>query len=128
MKLPAYPRSEDLVEFEVSAATGFRFFIDRASLSVGKDGVVRYTLVARSPAGVDNVSHEGIRCKSGTYKVYAYGRADGTWSERASDWRQIEPRGVQRWHNALWREYFCPHRIPVHDAAEGVAALKAPRR
>jgi hypothetical protein len=95
---------------------------------VGKDGVVRFTLVARSPSGAENVSHEGIRCKNGVYKVYAFGRADRTWTERASDWRPIEPRGYQRWRNALWREYFCPNQIPVYDAAEGLAALKAPRR
>ena len=46
--LPAYPARANLVEFGVGAAAGFRFFIDRASLAVGKDGVVRYALVART--------------------------------------------------------------------------------
>jgi hypothetical protein len=122
--LPAYPKREDLLEFQVSAASRFRFYVDSASLSVGKDGVVRYTLVARSPAGAENVTREGIRCKAGTYRIYAYGRSDGRWTERITDWRAIEPKSVQRWHHALWREYFCPQRVPIYDVAEGLDALR----
>ena len=123
-KLPSPPKPEDLMEFYVSAGTDFRFFVDRQSLSVGKDGVVRYTLVARSPSGTENVTYEGIRCSAGTVRTYAYGRRGGGWSERESAWRPIEPRPTQRWHNALWREYFCPHKVPIYDPAEGVDALQ----
>lgn len=124
IRVPAYPKQADLIEFFVSAASSFKFFIDRASLSVGKDGVVRYTLVARSPSGAENVSYEGIRCGAGIYKVYAHGRADGTWSERPGEWRPIEPKSVQRWHNELRREYFCRQSSPIHDAKEGIEALR----
>ena len=123
-KLPAPPKPDDLVEFYVSPSTNFRFYIDRQSLSVGKDGVVRYTLLARSPAGAENVTYEGIRCAQGSYRVYAYGRPGGAWNERDSDWRPIEPKTTQRWHQALWREYFCPHRVPIFDTAEGLDALR----
>jgi len=123
-KLPAYPRPENLVEFYVSAATSFRFFIDQGALSVGPDGVVRYTLLARSASGAENVTYEGIRCKNGLYRIYAYGRSGGTWAARPSEWRQIEPKSVQRWHHALWRDYFCPQRIPIFDIAEGIEALR----
>ena len=122
-QLPAPPKGDDLVEFYVSAATDFRFFIDRQSLSVGKDGVVRYTLLARSPSGAENVTFEGIRCAEGRLRIYAYGRPGG-WNERDSDWRPIEVRTIQRWHNALWREYFCPMRVPIFDPAEGIDALR----
>ncbi len=85
---------------------------------------MRYTLVARSAAGVDNISHEGMRCKTGIYRVYALGRGDGTWSARETDWRPIEPKSVQRWHQALRREFFCPQNVPIFDAAEGIDALQ----
>jgi hypothetical protein len=124
VRVPSYPKAENLIEFFVSAASSFRFFIDRASLSVGKDGVVRYTLVARSPSGAENVSYEGIRCRTGIYKVYARGRSDGTWSERPGDWRAIEPKSVQRWHNELRRDYFCHQNMPIHDAREAIEALR----
>jgi len=123
--LPAYPKPEDLIEFRPSEGATFRFFVDRASLQVGKDGVVRYTLVARSPNGVDNVSFEGIRCTGGLYRVYATGRSDRTWVSRAgSEWREIQPKTVQRWHQALRREYFCPQDAIIFNAAEGIDALR----
>ena len=123
-KLPGQPKSQDLIEFYVSATTDFRFFVDAQSLSVGKDGVVRYTLLARSPSGVENITYEGIRCAAGSLRVYAYGRAGGSWAERDSDWRPIEAKTTQRWHNALWREYFCPMKVPIFDVAEGIDALR----
>ncbi|TAK45857.1 MAG: hypothetical protein EPO29_00885 [Betaproteobacteria bacterium] len=122
--LPAYPKPADLVPLEVGAATDFRFFVDATSLSVGRDGVVRYTLVARSRSGAENVSFEGIRCKSGRVRAYAFGQGGARWSARGTPWRAIEPGGAQRWHFILWREYFCPHAIAIRDVAEGVDALR----
>jgi hypothetical protein len=123
--LPAAPRPADLLPFFVSAASDFRFFVDRAALSVGGDGVVRYTLVARSPQGAESVSFEGIRCSTREVRHYATGRADGTWLRHDTPWRRIEARSVQRWHNALAAEYFCPGGIPIGSAAEGADALRA---
>jgi len=120
---PPYPGDADLVEFQVSSGTTFRFFIDPASLSVGPDGVVRYTLVARSPSGVANVSYEGIRCSSRSYKIFARG-AGGRWSPRQGEWQPIEVKMIQRWHNVLYWEYLCPNHRPIETAAEGVQALR----
>jgi len=125
-ELPPYPRRENLLEFFVSSASDFRFFIDRSSIGV-KDRVVRYVLVARSPSGVDNVSFEALNCVSAEYQVYARGGADGKWSSRPGGWQKIAPRSVQRWHNALYAEFFCPNRIAIADAAEGVRALERGR-
>ena len=121
--LPPYPRRAELVEFFVAATSEFRFFVDAASLSVGSDGIVRYVFVARSPTGVENVSFEGMRCETGEVRIYALGR-DGAWVGKASEWRAIQPRSVQRWHNALYREYFCPQKEPIASAREGVDALR----
>jgi hypothetical protein len=120
---PAYPKETDLIEFQVSSGATFRFYIDAASLSVGSDGVVRYTLVARSPSGVSNISFEGIRCITKSVRVYAQG-AGGRWSPRQGEWRDIEARTIQRWHNVLYFEYLCPRNRPIQTAAEGVDALR----
>jgi CNP1-like family protein len=118
---PAYPSSGDLVEFTLATAEGFRFFIDRKSLSVGKDGVVRYVLVARSPSGPQNVTFEGLRCASADQRVYALGRPDGSWSAARSPWRPLSSAR----HIALYREYFCPQNEPIRTAGEGVRALES---
>ena len=123
VKLPAYPEPERLIEFFVSSATSFRFFIDPQSLVVARDGVVRYTLIARSQTGVANVSYEGIRCTTNSVKLYALGN-DGRWTPKESEWRTIEPRTVQRWHIELRSVYFCPGNSPIFTAAEGVSALR----
>ena len=101
----------------------FRYSIDGATLSVDPRGVVRYVLVARSASGAENVSYEALRCKTDEYRIYALGRADGTWGGRPGNWRPIaESRQGQ--HRTLQREYFCPQNNPIHDADEGRRALQ----
>ena len=122
--MPAWPKNDGLIEFWVTNSSAFRFYVDAASLSVGADNVVRYTLIARSPSGVANVTYEGIRCETGTYRIYAYGQ-DGRWAaNNASEWRLIEPKAISRWHNELKVRYFCPTRGTILNAAEGVDALR----
>ena len=79
-KLPPPPKSENLVKFQPSAANVNQFFIDSSSITIGSDGVVRYTMVVTSPSGAQNVSYEGIRCETTEQKAYAFGRRDGTWA------------------------------------------------
>jgi hypothetical protein len=125
VKLPAYPEAQNLIAFEASVASVFNFFIDKASLSVGEDGVVRYTLVARSPSGVDNVSYEGMHCSDGTYKLYAFGQPNRTWqSNPGARWRPVENKSIAPWRNALQHDYFCAQGIAISSAANGIAWLK----
>jgi hypothetical protein len=122
---PAFPKEADLVEFYASSNTANRFFIDAATLSVGDDGVVRYVLVIRTPGGATNTTYEGIRCKAGEYKLYASGRADGTWARSRSDaWRPIENKLANRHHAALNRDLFCPAGAQILSVDEGRDALR----
>jgi hypothetical protein len=123
--LPAMPKKEDLVEFWVSNSTAFRFFIDTASLSVDfNQSVVRYTLVARSPSGVTNVTYEGMRCPQNQYKIYAH-ESDGKWRPANADWKSIEPNAIARWHNELKFRYFCVEkRGSLMTREEGIDALR----
>jgi hypothetical protein len=121
---PAFPAAANLLEFNVPEGGGFRFFVDPATLSVGKDKVVRYTLVARSSDGVQNVSYEGLRCATADYRTYAFGRVDGSWSTSRSGWRPVDGPAAQRWRTTLYRDYFCPQNEPIRNAAEGVRALE----
>jgi len=123
--LPAFPQEANLREFYVSATTTHKFFIDAATLSVGKDRVVRYTLVVRTSGGATNVTHEGMRCETGEFKVYATGHRDGSWvAARRSVWRPVENKPTNRYHAALSRDFFCPVGNPIFSADEGREALR----
>ena len=125
LALPPYPRPENLLKFQVSGSTSFDFFVDPTSISVGKDGVVRYALMARSSTGATNVSFEGIKCTGRERKLYAFGRPDGTWSQaRDARWGPITGNQANRHHAALADEFFCPARLIVRDTEEALDALK----
>ena len=127
-QLPEYPKPENFLRFRVSETASFEFFVDAKSVSVGKDGVVRYSLIAKSPDGALNVSFEGIRCSDGRFRIYAFGRPDKTWSEaRGALWQAMpaDSRNAQR--TALFSEYFCPGGGIIYTAEEGVQALRAGR-
>jgi hypothetical protein len=123
--IPSFPNPENLVSFYVSATAENKFTVDRDSISVGADGVVRYTLVITSPSGVQNVSYEGLRCSSAERRLYAFGRSDKTWSKaRSNQWLRIQESTVNRHHAVLYGEYFCPSAIAVRDAEEARMALR----
>jgi len=108
VNLPAPPKKENLLSFYVSPTATIDFSVDAKSLSVDKDGVVRYTLVATSRAGATNISYEGIRCQSAEKKLYAFGQSDGSWSRARRDaWDVIRESGANRQHATLALEYFC---------------------
>jgi len=119
-RFPAFPRRENLIKFEVPSEGGFAFFVDRTSIGVGEDEVVRYVLVARSPNGNQNVSFEGLRCASGELRRYAVGQPDATWHASSSPWQPL----ARPWHLVLHQEFFCPQSVPPRTAAEAVRALQ----
>lgn len=124
-QLPPYPKEQNLLPFNVSAATDNRFFVDAESISVGSDQVVRYTVVIKAAGGATNVSFEGIRCESGERRLYAYGHSDGTWSKaRNAGWESIRFRSLLSYHKALYEDHFCPGGINVRNAKEAVESLR----
>jgi hypothetical protein len=107
-QLPPYPQTANLIAFDIGSNTANRYYVDGPSLSVGEDGVVRYTLVIKSGGGAMNVTFEGIRCDARQVRVYAFGHPGSQWSRaRESQWRDIRPREINGHHYALQRDYFC---------------------
>ncbi len=125
-QLPPYPKPGNLIPFEAGTATSHRFSVDAPSISIGEDGVVRYTLVVKTGGGALNVSFEGIRCETREQKYYAIGQANGTWSRaRNPQWRRIEYKEINRHHGVLYADFFCAGKIPVRSAQEAINELKA---
>jgi hypothetical protein len=128
-QLPPYPKAENLIPFNVSAATNNTFFIDAESISVGADNVVRYTVVIEAAGGAKNVSFEGLRCESGERRLYAYGHPDGTWSRaRNAGWEPIKFRSLLSYRKALVEDHFCRDGIRVRDRKEAVRNLRRAAR
>lgn len=124
-QLPPAPKQENFLPFYVSATTDNHFFIDSASVALGEDGVVRYTLIIKSSAGASNISYEGMHCKTAEVKRYAFGRSDGSWGKaRNAKWEEIGYKDVNRQHHMLYDDFFCPRGIAVKSAAEAIYALK----
>lgn len=124
-QLPPYPKADNLIPFNVSSATHNKFFVDAASISVGTDKVVRYTVVIEAAGGARNVSYEGMRCETGERRLYAFGHPDGTWSKaRQASWEGIRSRSLLSYHKALYEDHFCPGGINVRDAKAAVESLR----
>lgn len=124
-EFPAYPGADKLITLDVGSATGHHFFVDPDSVSVGSDGVVRYTLVIKTAGGATNVSFEGIRCETREQKYYATGRADKIWvPARNPQWRYIEYKEVNAQHITLYGEYLCRREAVAGTAEQMVQTLR----
>jgi hypothetical protein len=125
-RIPSYPRSGDWVPFSAGGASPHRFYLDARSLSVGDDGVVRYTLVVKAAGGATNVTFEGIRCELREQKVYAVGQPDGNWARaRNPQWRRIVPQDINGHHYVLYSEFLCAGGRPVASVREMLQLLRS---
>lgn len=143
MQLPAYPRAGNLLPFDAGPASENLHYIDAPSIVVGEDGIVRYTLVIKSPAGAMNISYEGMRCATESARegarlqilifkfhitekrLYAIGHDDKTWVRaRVSKWEELENIPQHYAQRALARYFFCPVNSIVKDKEEAIQALK----
>ncbi|MEN3297670.1 MAG: hypothetical protein V7642_6923 [Burkholderiales bacterium] len=125
VQLPPAPVAGNLLPFYVSPTATQTFAIDAKSVTLGADGVVRYTLVTNSAQGATNVSYEGIRCMSFERKLYAFGRPDGSWSRsRRDQWEPISSGNVNRQHAALAKDYFCLEKTVAGKTEEMVERIR----
>ena len=120
---PPWPQAASLLPFEVSPSGDFRYFVDKDSISVSGNEV-RYTVIARSTSGAENVSFEALNCHEREFRSIARGAAPGEWIVHATPWRRVEPR-IQVAQYALHREYLCPNNTAVASPGEAVAAFRA---
>lgn len=107
VSLPVFPLPENLLPFSAGPIATQSFAIDAKSLTVGPDEV-RYTLVATSKAGAQNISYEGIRCLTLEMKRYAFGHKDGKWSlSPGASWVPILFHSANKPQAVLAQDYLC---------------------
>lgn len=123
--LPPLPSDKDLLPFDVSTASRLNYQIDSKSISVGSDGVIRYTVVISSPSGARNIRYEGIHCSDYRWRLYSGANSDGTsWDNASTDWARIGGSDLNGYHAALFNDYFCDNKIPVARANNIVQSIR----
>jgi hypothetical protein len=126
--LPPPPADDRLLPFDIGGVSRHAFFVDPDSISIGEDWAIRFTTVVVSPSGARSVTYEGLDCSDYTYKLYATGRPDGTWSEvKRPEWRPIGFTEINRYRIVLFEDFFCPKKVPVRSQGEAIRALKSGR-
>ena len=120
-------RTTGLIPIDVAGSGALRFAVDPASISIGKDDVVRYVVVASSRTGTVNGLYEGIRCGSGQVKVYARHNPDTGWVPASnSDWQDVFKVANSRHSLAIARSGVCQENAPNVSATQIIQDLKAP--
>ncbi|MDR1662552.1 MAG: CNP1-like family protein [Azoarcus sp.] len=133
--LPKPPEERNLLAFRAGSQPLGRFLLDSASLSIGEDGVIRYTLVVRG-GGASAATFEGLRCASRERKLYASLGRDGAWRPLGNSiWRALDGENslaVFRYNGndpraTLAHDYFCDGPVPARASEEIIGRLRGKR-
>lgn len=123
---PPAVRTEGLIPLEMPRSN-LRFGVDPASVSLGKDGIVRYVVVATGEGGALNALYEALRCDTGQFKVYARYNAGSGWTiVKDSQWRELRDAPGSSHGMAIARSGACVGRAPNGSASQIVRDLSAP--
>ena len=129
VRLPAFPEEANLIRFTAPVGSGRnQYFVDRASIALGADRVIRYTVVVRSPTGVENTIYEGLACDVREVKTYAHGNSKRQFSMRSNPtWGRISHRGVKGYQGVLATRFMCDDSHGYLDAEGALERLEAAR-
>ena len=118
-----------LVPIDTPTGSTLRFGVDPQTLSITPDGVVRYVIIARHTSGAQNVAYEGVRCSTGTFRVYARHDPVRGW-QRVDDsvWAPLQGNGAARHALNFARAGGCEGRTVPSQTATIVRALRHPPR
>lgn len=119
------------VAIEMPVFLSLKFAVDPQTLSVGKDGVVRYVMVATSDSGVVNAMYEGIRCNTGEVRTYARYNAGSGWSPStgtSAAWRGLRDRMPSHHAAEFSRQGACDGRAAPNSPQAILRALRNPPR
>lgn len=124
---PAYDMGK-LLTFEVTRSSPLVYGVDPASVSISNaDGIVRYVVVATTPAGAKNVMYEGFRCSTGEVRTYARAKPDGSWVPVVnSEWKSAYDISLPRHSLRFAKAAACQNAAPVSSVRELVRKLKSP--
>jgi len=124
VKLPSFPKEQTLIRYDVTPKTSLEYFVDSTSISLPGEGIVRFTVVAKT-ASAENVSYEGFRCITREHKIYARANRDGAWvMVKGAGWEPVSERTTPMFRRELYWNFFCPSKHTINTPREGVDALR----
>lgn len=126
VNLPETSQAAEWLTFTVKQVGRHEYAVDPNSVSLGGDGIVRFSLLIRTTGGVDNISFEGIRCATGEWKMYATGREGGGWARTPGPaWRPISEVGLNAVRYTLYKDYVCDRDgVPFRTAQAVVVRIR----
>ena len=124
---PPALRTEGLIPIDVEGST-LRWGVDPASITVSSDRVVRYVVVATSSSGAVNGIYEGLRCETGSAKVFArYNPGSGWVPTPTAEWQDVRAGAAATRHSyVIARSGACSNSAPNGSAKQIVQDLKSP--
>ncbi len=128
VEVPAPPAFDlkRLVSIEMSLQSQLKWGIDPATVSMTKDGIIRYVIVAQSNSGVVNAMYEGIRCNKAEFRRYARHNSGSGWVKSTdTDWTPLRNTGASRHPETLAKGGMCDGSAPPSSVAEAIRQLNA---
>lgn len=123
---PPVLRTDGLIALDIKGSM-LRFGVDPRSVTLGKDGIVRYVVVAASPTGTVNAMYEGLRCNTGEVKLYARHNPDSGWVPApGAEWQPVRDAPSARHSLVIARTGACIGHGPNRSADRIVRDLRAP--
>jgi hypothetical protein len=128
VEVPAPPAFDlkSLVPVEMSVQSQLKWGVDPATVSITKDGVIRYVIVAQSSSGVVNAMYEGIRCNKAEFRRYARHNPSSGWVKSTdSDWTPLRNTGASRHPQTLAKSGMCDGAAPPASVADAIRQLNS---
>ncbi len=109
VEFPPLPKRDDLVPLDAEAiGSGYEYFVDTTSLTLGGDQVLRYVVVLESDNGSRTTYYEGMRCETRQVKTYGYVARPGVFKPlAASPWKRLRTSGPYAYRHLLAELYMC---------------------
>ncbi|WP_295855735.1 CNP1-like family protein [uncultured Xylophilus sp.] len=109
-------------------ATSVVIAVDPDTITLGRDGVVRYVAIARSvTGGAVTAMYEGVRCATAEVKVYARHFADGGWKPIGEPtWQSLHDAGPSRYSLPIAKAGVCRESAPNGSPRQIAADLRNP--
>ncbi|MGA0570144.1 CNP1-like family protein [Variovorax sp. VNK109] len=119
---PAF-KTDGLIKVDMPNYLELSYGVDPQTLTIGKDSVVRYVMVATSRSGTVNAMHEAIRCSTGEVKLYARYGSSGWLTDEKQEWRPMQSAARHSW--AAARQGICNGRAPQRTPQDIVRAMRS---